>query len=136
MELWEQGKGNQLWVEVEWARMSGKASEVGDTRTVPLMWAVVIQIENLGEAYARDGLLEEPQNFGKAGDDEDGLDQEDFYVMLRSLHLILKLVQNHWRVSSRKGHFIPRENSKMITVISIPWNKNNSRFLVIQEGTF
>ena len=48
-------------------------------------------MENLGEAYARDGLLEEPQNFGKVGDDEDGLDQEDFYVMLRSLHLILKL---------------------------------------------
>ena len=47
-------------------------------------------MENLGEAYARDGLLEEPQNFGKVGD-EDGLDQEDFYVMLRSLHLILKL---------------------------------------------
>jgi len=35
-------------------------------------------MENLGEAYARDGLLEEPQNFGKVGDDEDGLDQEDF----------------------------------------------------------
>lgn len=91
MELWEQREGNQLWVEVEWARMLGKASKVGDTLTVPLMWAVVIQMENLGEAYARDGLLEEPQNFGKVGDDEDGLDQEDFYVMLRSLHLILKL---------------------------------------------
>lgn len=78
MELWEQREGNQLWVEVEWARMLGKASEVGDTLTVPLMWAVVIQMENLGEAYARDGLLEEPQNFGKVGDDEDGLDQEDF----------------------------------------------------------
>ena len=136
MDLWEQREGNQLWVEVEWARMLGKASKVGDTLTVPLMWAVVIQMENLGEAYARDGLLEEPQNFGKVGD-EDGLDQEDFYVMLRSLHLILKLVQkNHWRVSSRKGHFIPRENRKMIRVISSPWNKNNSRFLVIQEGTF
>lgn len=80
--------------------MLGKASKEGDTRAVPLMWAVVIQMENLGEAYARDGLLEEPQNFGKVGDDEDRLDQ-DVYVMLRSLNLILKLVQNHWRVSSR-----------------------------------
>lgn len=52
-------------------------------------------MENLGEAYARDGLLEEPQNFGKVGDDEDGLDQDNFYVMLRSLNLILKLAQNH-----------------------------------------
>ena len=52
-------------------------------------------MEHLGEAYARDGLLEEPQNFGKVGDDEDGLDQDNVYVMLRSLNLILKLVQNH-----------------------------------------
>lgn len=81
--------------------MLGKASKVGDTWAVPLMWAVVIQMENLGEAYARDGLLEELQDFGKVGDDEDGLDQDNFYVMLRSLNLILKLVQNHWRVSSR-----------------------------------
>lgn len=74
------------------------------------------QMENLGEAYARDGLLEEPQNFGKVGDDEDGLDQEDFYVMLRSLHLILKLVQNHLQSfqAGKSDLFIPRENSKMI----------------------
>ena len=37
MELWEQREGNQPWVGVEWARMLGKASKVGDTSTMPLM---------------------------------------------------------------------------------------------------
>lgn len=61
---------------------------------------------------------------------------DDFYVMIKSLHLILKLVENHWRILSWKGRVIPRENTKMIRVISSLKNKNNSRFLVIQEGPF
>lgn len=82
------------------SRVSKSVREGFPKEVIPILclkWQkVVIQIENPGKAYPGENLLEETAEFDKAGANEVGTRSgRVYYVMLESLHLILKLIENH-----------------------------------------
>ena len=82
------------------------------------------------------GLLEELQNFGKAGDDEEGARSGRLLCNASKFAFDSEVGRKPLKGSKEGRACNPQGKSKVIRVMSSPQNKNNNRFLVIQEGTF
>lgn len=74
--------------------------------------------------------------FDKAGDSEVGTRSgRVYYVIAGKFAFDSEVDRESLKGLSEEWHVILRENSEMIRIISSLRNKNNSRFLVNQEGT-